>query len=449
MAVVNLVTQPGGHPSESPSEDAIAVEVLHRHAGSFLYVRPWARWMRWDGKRWRADSTGKIYHEIRLLVREYVKDRKAERSTATAGFVGGVERLLRHDQVIAALPEDFDADPWLLNTQGGIVDLRTGDMRPHDSEAMCTHITNVEVDPNEGYELWRQFLDDITLGDFELQDYLQRVVGYCATGVTTEDILVFLLGVGANGKSSFVEAVMHALGDYARQFAPEVLMEAKGERHPTEIAQFMGVRMAATGEPPAHAVWNDSRVKSMTGDATLSARVMRGDPFEFKRTHKTVVSGNHLPRMGDLSHGMRRRMQVVPFRAVFTQQQTGESMRERLKAECGGAVLSWIVSGARKWSQTGTAPPTAVTDLTADYLADQDVLGQWLDEACERGSKSSERSSALHRSYSTWCERQGLRPESAVRLSAQLAAMGFVKKKTAVGKLFYGLRLKPVAAASE
>lgn len=424
----------------APSEDAVALAFVDNFP-DFRYVPPWHRWLRWDGMRWREDSAGRVFGHIRELVRGFVTGGKAERNTAHAAFVSGVERLLRADQRIVVLPEQLDADPWLLNTRSGIVDLRTGALRPHDRAALMTKVTGATIDPTQGAELWAQFIADITRGDLDLAAYLQRLAGYCATGVTTEDLLVYKFGPGANGKSSFAEAVAHALGDYARQFPPEVLMEARGERHPTEIAQFMGVRLAITSEPSASATWNDSRVKALTGDKMLSARFMRGDFFEFERTHKTLVLGNHMPRLNEVTHAMRRRVQMVPFKAVFTPT-PGPGMRERLREEAAGAILAWIVEGARQWLAMGTAPPAAVRDLTAEYLADQDVFGQWLEDGCERDGKASERSSDLHKSYTAWCERAGVRPESSVRFSATLKAAGFDKRKTSVGALFYGLRLR-------
>lgn len=104
------------------------------------------------------------------------------------------------------------------------------------------------------------------------------LAGYCATGVTPEDVLVFLFGIGANGKGSFAEAVAHALGDYAKMFPAEVLMESKGERHPTDLAQFMGVRFALTSEPASSATWNDSRIKSLTGDTVSIAMMLCHTP---------------------------------------------------------------------------------------------------------------------------------------------------------------------------
>lgn len=425
---------------DKPSEDAVALVFVAKR-GEYRFVAPWHRWLRWDGKRWREDSTGHVYEHIREEVRSAVQGGKGARATANAAFIGGVEKLLRTDQRVALLPEQLDADPWSLNTQSGIVDLRTGNVRAHDQSALCTRITMAGIDANQGADLWRQFLRDITQGDGELEAYLQRVAGYCATGATSEDVLPYVIGIGANGKGSFAEGIAYVLGDYAKIFPPEVLMESKGERHPTDLAQFMGVRFALTSEPGSSATWNDSRIKSLTGDTTISARFMRGDFFTFARTHKTMVIGNHMPRLADVTHAIRRRVQMVPFRAVF-EQTPGIGMRERLKAEAGGAMLAWIVEGARLWHTNGTAPPKIVSDMTAEYLSDQDVIGQWLDERCERSAEVFELSGDLHKDYASWCERQGATPKSNVALSAHLVSTGFRKDRTMVGRVFRGLMLR-------
>ena len=436
VAVANVVPI----DSRNPSEDAIALAFVARHP-EHRFVAPLNRWLTWDGMRFRQDSTGLVFGRVRDLVRSSVEGGKAERSTANAAFIGGVERLARTDQQIVLLPEHLDADPWILNTPSGIVDLRTGRVRPHDPAALCTRLTGASLDAAQGAALWSNFLTEITLGDKQLETYLQRVAGYCATGVTPEDVLVYLFGNGANGKGSFAEAMAYALGDYAKIFPPEVLMESKGERHPTDLAQFMGVRFALTSEPSSNSTWNDSRIKSLTGDTIISARFMRGDFFTFPRTHKTVVLGNHMPRLAEVTHAIRRRVQMVPFRAVFGPS-PGIGMRERLKAEAGGAILAWMVEGARLWHSAGTAPPAAVRDMTAEYLSDQDLIGQWLDDRCERATDAFERSGDLHRNYAEWCERQGTKAKSNMALSAHLVSAGFLKKATMVGKYFYGLRLK-------
>jgi phage/plasmid-associated DNA primase len=119
-------------------------------------------------------------------------------------------------------------------------------------------------------------------------------------------------------------------------------------------------------------------------------------------------------------------------------------MRERLKAEAGGAILAWIIEGARLWHANGTAPPADVRDMTAEYLGEQDVIGQWLEERCTRDAGSFELSGALHRNYKAWCEGQGHHPKSNVALSAHLVSAGFLKKATMSGKAFYGLKFKAI-----
>ena len=425
----------------APSEDAMALAFVQRYGAEYRYVAPWHRWIMWDGKRWVQDSTGSVFAVIRKLVHEAVSGTKDERRTATAAYIAGVERLARYDQSVVVLPTDLDADPWLLNTQAGIVDLRTGALRAHDPEALMTRLTRAAPDALQGQELWALFLEGITQEDAELSAYLQRLAGYCATGDTREDVLPYFFGVGSNGKSSFAEALVAALGDYAMVFAPEVLMEAKGERHPTELAQFMGVRLALCSEPSSSATWNDSRVKSLTGDATISARFMRGDNFTFPRTHKTIVVGNHMPKLNSVTQAIRRRVQMVPFRAVF-QAAPGAGMRERLKQEALGAVLAWAIAGTVQWHKSGTAPPEMVRVLTEDYLADEDGFGQWLADNCVREPNGFERSSELHRNYQAWCEKNGARPESNAMLSRYLIGIGLSREKTMIGRCFRGITLR-------
>jgi P4 family phage/plasmid primase-like protien len=425
----------------APSEHAVASAFVAMHGDEYRYVAPWCRWIKWDGKRWVRDATGNVFALIRRLVYELVGGTRHERRIATAGYIAGVERLARHDQSIVVLPSDLDADRGLLNTQSGIIDLSTGALRPHNPRALMTRLAGAAPDALQGKDLWERFLKEITQDDADLSAYLQRLAGYCVTGETSEDVLPYFCGVGSNGKSSFAEALVAALGDYAMVFAPEVLMEARGDRHPTELAQFMGIRLALCSEPSSRATWNDSRVKSLTGDATISARFMRGDHFTFPRTHKTIVVGNHLPKLHAVTHAIRRRVQMVPFRAVFTAA-PGQGMRERLKQEALGAVLAWAIAGTRLWKVTGTAPPSIVRELTDDYLADEDSFGQWLAECCMRDASGIERSGELHRNFLAWCEKYGSKPESNASLSRYLVASGFAKRKTMIGRCFSGIALR-------
>ncbi len=331
-----------------PSQDAIALAFVRLYSDRYRYVPAWQRWIGWDGKRWAIDHHNAVSANIRTIIREAVGGTRHERRIATANYIRGAEQMARYDPTVVLEPSALDADPWLLNTQADIVNLRDGSRRPHEPAALITRITAAAPADAEGEALWAQFLVDITQGDATMSAYLQRVAGSCASGVTSEDILPYFFGVGSNGKSSFAETLMAALGDYALVFAPEVMMEARGERHPTELAQFMGVRLALRSEPSSSATWNDSRVKALTGDATISARFMRGDNFTYRRSHKTIVIGNHMPKLNAVTHAIRRRMQMVPFNAIFAPV-AGQGMRERLQEKALGAVLAWAIKGTVEW----------------------------------------------------------------------------------------------------
>src|ERR1041385_8957979 len=123
---------------------------------------------------------------------------KLAAAVASAKTVAAVANLARADRRLAATVEQWDADPWMLNTPGGLVDLRTGILGPSERTAFASKIT--AVGPANDCPRWQQFLNDVTGGDGELQRFLQRVVGYSLTGVTREHALFFLFGTGANGK---------------------------------------------------------------------------------------------------------------------------------------------------------------------------------------------------------------------------------------------------------
>jgi putative DNA primase/helicase len=183
------------------TEDALALAFTRRYHRDWRYVATWGRWLVWDGHRWRAEDTLAASDLIRHVCRQAAMkadNPKIAAKLAASSTVGGVERLARADRRHAATTDEWDADPWLLNTPGGVVDLKTGRQRPHDRADRMTKITTAT--PAGDCPTWRQFLDEVTGGDKELQAYLQRMVGYALTGSTREHALFFLYGTGANGK---------------------------------------------------------------------------------------------------------------------------------------------------------------------------------------------------------------------------------------------------------
>jgi putative DNA primase/helicase len=185
------------------SDDALSLRFSERHANDLRYVAVWNKWLRWDGMRWQNDDTLATFDRVRLICREYARQcnkPKIAAMVASAKTIAAVERLGKSDRRAAATVEQWDADPWLLNTPGGVVDLLTGQMRRHFAADYLTKMTGVAPDPDCSIDIWIKFLKVVTAGDDDLINYLQRLSGYSMTGVTNEHVLAFLWGTGANGK---------------------------------------------------------------------------------------------------------------------------------------------------------------------------------------------------------------------------------------------------------
>jgi putative DNA primase/helicase len=298
------------------TEDALAFEFTRRHTEDWRYVALWGHWLLWTGTHWQHETTLKAYHLARLVCRDAAAMcpvPKVAAKISSAGTVAAVERLARADRRHAATSDEWDQGLWALNTPGGVVDLRTGALRPHNRTDRMTKIATARAQGD--CPTWRQFLATVTGSDPQLQAYLARMVGYSLTGVTSEHALFFLHGTGANGKSVFVNTIAAILGDYATNAPMDTFMASQGERHPTDMAGLRGARLVTSIETEQGRRWAESRVKALTGGDKISARFMRQDFFEFTPQFKLVVAGNHKPTIRTIDEAMRPGCTSSPSRS--------------------------------------------------------------------------------------------------------------------------------------
>ena len=322
------------------------------------------------------------------------------------------------------------------------VDLHTGKTYPPRPTDYCTRAAAVA--PGGECPLWRAFLDRVTGGDDALQSYLQRMCGYMMTGHTTEHALFFLYGTGANGKSVFVETIMGIWGDYATTAPMETFLDARGDRHPTELAALRGVRLVIANETEAGRHWNEGRIKQLTGGDTVAARFMRQDFFTYKPQFKLCIVGNHKPSLRNVDEAIRRRFHLIPFNVTIPPEERDPDLASKLKAEWPG-ILAWAVQGCLAWRAQGLNPPQAVRDATDAYLEAEDSFATWLDECTMPASDWNFESSAdLFASWKAWAERAGEQVGSRKRFADTLLARGFSPKREAgTGKRgFEGVRLR-------
>lgn len=426
------------------TEDALALDFTRRYAHDWRYCAQWGKWLVWTGSRWQAEQTLHAQDLIRGICREASARADSHRlaaKLAASGTVSGVERLARADRRHAATADEWDADPWLLNTQGGVVDLRTGRMRAHAREDRMTKIATAT--PRGDCPAWRAFLARVAGGDESLQAYLARVAGYCLTGATSEHALFFLYGTGANGKSVFVNTLAEILGDYAANAPMETFMESRSDRHPTDLASLRGARFVSSIETEEGRRWAESKIKAITGGDKVSARFMRQDFFEFVPQFKLVIAGNHKPSIRNIDEAMRRRLHLIPFTVTIPPEERDKRLPEKLLAERDG-ILAWAVEGCLAWQRAGLKPPRQVLEATEEYFEDEDAIGRWMEERCYLERAARALTSELYADWKEWAEAAGEFVGSVKRFSRMLLARRFEPWKNSAGaRGLAGISLRP------
>jgi putative DNA primase/helicase len=381
----------GGTPDEPPvaySEDALANLLFDHIKDDCRYVATGARWYQWNGKLWVLDQKNAILPRARRICRATGKRLSKEqgapslaRKVSAVNSARAAIEYARSEEPVAAVLGDFDADPWLLNTPYGIVDLKTGQLLPHDRTKMCSMISG--AGPEGKCPHWHRFLGEITNSDRDYMDFLQRAVGYSLVGVVDEEVFLFLYGPANTGKSKFVETWRMVFANYAVTAPMDSFLPAKGERHPTDLAGFAGKRLITSAETETGRRWDRQRITMLTGRDRISARFMRGDFFEYDPTFLLVFHGNFRPGLDGSDDAMRRRARLLPFGCKPPQ--IDRHLIDKFRAELGG-ITAWAVEGCLLWQGHGLAPPKVVTEATNEYFDSQNSLGHWVEARCELGS---------------------------------------------------------------
>jgi putative DNA primase/helicase len=322
-----------------------------------------------------------------------------------------------------------------------MIELRTGTSRPSRREDYCTK--SAAVAAGGDCPRWRQFLEEITGGDAELQAYLQRMAGYCLTGVTTEHALFFCYGIGANGKSVFINTLAGIWGDYAVTAPMETFVVSKGDHHPTDLAMLRGARLVVEHETEAGRRWAESKIKALTGGDRIAARFMRQDFFEFVPQFKLLIAGNHKPGLRGVDEAIRRRLHLIPFNVTIPESERDPKLFEKLQLEWSG-ILQWAIDGCLEWQRIGLAPPAAVRDATAAYLAAEDAIANWIEDRCDIDPRTKCRRSSLFPNWKAWAEAAGEPPGRQKDFLATLEARGIQQFRATDGHwMACGLALKP------
>lgn len=438
------------------------------HMRSELMFAPGIGWLTWTGARWTPDALharrvaqrlGRVVmDEVPGLLQRAQKARNdneaerlrelAEKLVKHAGQVENVQKLeaamKAAEPLLRVDPAKLDADALLLGCENGVLDLRTGELLPPSPERLITRCTGIAYDQQAKAVGWLGFLARIFKSHPELVAFMQRLAGFWLTGRTDPALLAVLYGVGANGKSTFVGALGHVLGEYAITAPPGLLMLRRGgQSHPTELASLQGRRLAVATESGEGGRLDEEKIKALTGSDAITARRMYGDFFQFPPTHKLALQTNHRPTVRGTDEGIWRRLLLVPFDEVIPADERDPTLADKLRDEAAG-ILRWAVDGSVAFLRDGLQPPPIVTDATRDYRSESDILAAFIDEECVLQANATTTSRELYTSYKTWAEDNGEFVLSQNKLLMRLQERsGITPHKGAKGARYWkGLRLQ-------
>lgn len=388
------------------------------------------------------ENGGNIDAEARAAVRaaehfrkEVIRRRTSQKIKAT---------LAEAAPLVEVDVKQLDRDGFLLNTPGGTVDLRTGESRQHDPKDYCTKITGV-APGTDGAEVFEEFLDQITCNDADLKRYLQEVAGEIAIGEVKQEELFISSGQGGNGKSTYFNLLFRVLGDYAGLLSSDVLITSSRKNKSPELAELRGKRMILAAELEEGQRLDTGMVKKIASTDPIRAERKYRDPFDFIPSHSVILYTNFLPKVGARDSGTWDRLRVIPFNARF-RNTSGEikDYASVLFEKCGGAVLSWIIEGARRYVENGfkIRLPICVTQALGEYREANDWLSAFLAERCFTGPSYASMAGDVYRRYRDYCGDMGDFPRSAAEFKKALESVGIKHKRTKNGGVYIGVSVK-------
>ena len=438
------------------SDDANASLFLKLHGKDLKYCSTWEKWLLWTSSHWQLDDNLDIFKWAADVPKSLYQDAancndsKTRRSFAElAHRLEAVSRrnamLIASKHQVAIRHSELDTHSFLLNCANGTVNLKTGQLDPHQRRNLITHTTPVVYDPAATAPTWLQFLQGVFQGDHSLIQFIQKAVGYSLTGDVREQVLFICHGVGSNGKSVFLNILRKLLGSLALQAAPDLLMADKQRRHPTEQADLFGKRLVVCQETEENRRFNETLVKQLTGGEAVRARKMHEDFWEFNPTWKLWLSTNHRPEVRGTDHAIWRRIRLIKFNVKFYDPGEGEpikdlTMEDRLTAELPG-ILTWAVTGCLTWQREHLQTPAAVKTATESYRQDMDVLAAFLTECCVTHRHCEASAADLYLAYTQWCERSGEFAEKQRKFGMRLTERGY-ERYSNNGTWYRGVGLK-------
>jgi putative DNA primase/helicase len=430
--------------------------LVYWHGNNIRYCHDLKAWFIWDGIRWKEDNFGEIRRRAKDVVRRIYKEasectdddmrksylkhiKESESNFKQKALI----ELAQSEIEVSILQNQLDSNDYFFNVLNGTIDLETGELLPHQRENLITRLSPVNYDPDAKLELWDNFLNTVTSGKEGIKEgikaFLQQAVGYSLTGDTAEEVLFFVHGEAATGKSTFIEAVKAVMGDYAKTADFESFLKRKevGTIR-NDIANLAGARLVTSIEVDEGKALAEGLIKMITGGDTVRARFLYHEGFDFLPKMKLWLCANHVPKVKHDDEAMWRRILKIPFNHVIPKEDRDSQVKKTLKdpSIAGPAILAWAVKGCGLYLEKGKlCVPEGITKATEDYRASMDIMKPFIDECCILGIEKTARVTDLHNKYIEWSGYHISRKE----FGNKLEALNFKKDKKESGWFWIGI----------
>lgn len=434
-----------------------ALRFALEYGNNLRYAPDWGHWLIWDGTRWKEDKAERVFGFVRELHKsmyaEVAKEPDDTKKEALAKWavrsqdvsrMNATLRVAKTDDRFLIESTDLDTDPWLLNAPNGTINLMTGGLQAHDPRDLISKSVPVPFDPDATCPRWLEYLLKVQDGNQDMVDFIQRLLGYSLTGVTTEQVFVLMWGPPGTGKSTFIETIRRVFGEYSANAEPETFMAKKQNSRATpELARLQGARLVTASETEQNERLAIARVKHMTGSDTMTASNLYAAPFEFRPVLKLWLSTNHKPRVPADEGGIWDRMIFIPFTVdMRNSPERVKEMAEILTEELPG-ILTWAVEGCQIWRRDGLGRPPQVTEAQSEYRNDSDEIGAFMDEMVQTGDGFSTPSNVLYGAYKEWAIAGSYHPKNVKMFKEKMEARGYKSTRTNAGVVWKGLQLHP------
>jgi putative DNA primase/helicase len=388
---------------------------IRANGGNIKYCPQTGLWYFWGGARWRVDDVGHIVEMMKVSNRKLwdltgtTDNERADRirfarQSESDRSIRATINLAKSVSEVVVRQEQLDADPMMAGCPGGVIDFKSGVMRPGQRGDLITK--SLAVNPADSpCPQWLSVLDRSFAENKKLIAYIGRIFGLSLTGVISVQEFFIFWGGGANGKSLILGTILGIMGEYGG-IAPDSLLTAKSPEHPTEVAGLFGKRCIVASETEEGAKLRIQTVKKLTGDVLIKGRLMRQDYQEVKRTFKLILVTNNRPRISEQSNAVWRRVKCVPFEVTIPAGEQDAQLLEKLKAEWP-AILNWCIRGCLDWQANGMRTPDEVVLATAAYQDESDPLAEYVADRIVFGSECRVSRNDLYADYQSYCVQAG------------------------------------------